>query len=199
MTNQPGIAGASRKGFLVGLVLVASAVWGAPAGATESKLANAKVKFTASASTGFKIIGTGTDLKLENRGPWLVFKVPLSAVSTKVGTRDRQMRDRYLEADTHPWVELKILRGGLKVPKSNGISEGDAKGTLTLHGKSRETTIHYSLERQGESLQVSGSFRLDLREHGIDIPTYRGITVKPEVDIEVAFGGIDRAVVADAM
>ena len=198
MSNRRARAGA--RGLAYVFCLTALAVFCAsPAHAAERNLANARVKFTASASTGLKIVGTGTDLRLETKAGFLVFKVPLSAVTTRVPPRDRQMRDRYLEADTHPLVELKIAREALTVPKADGIFEGDAKANLTLHGKARETIIHYSLERRGESLKVSGSFRIDLRSHGVDIPSYRGITVRPEVDVEVAFGGIDRAVIAEVM
>ena len=181
------------------MVLAAALSFSAPARAAERHLANAHVKFTASVSSGPKIVGTGTDLRLETKGSLLIFKVPLSAVTTRKNTRDKQMRDRYLEADTHPTVELRMAREALTLPKGDGVVEGDAKASLKLHGKLRETTVHYSVERRGESLKVSGSFRLDLRAHGIDIPSYRGITVRPEVDVEVAFGGIDRAVIADAM
>ncbi len=207
MANQRARAGASglvsgsRGGVRVwmGALMTAALVWPAPARAAERNLAHARVKFTAAVSNGPKIVGTGTDLRLESKGGWLIFKVPLTAVTTRQDARDRQMRDRYLEADTHPTVELQMARGALTIPKADGIFEGDAKASLKLHGKSRDTIVHYSVERRGESLKVSGSLRIDLRAHGIDIPTYRGITVRPEVDVEVAFGGIDRAVIADAM
>jgi polyisoprenoid-binding protein YceI len=188
-----------RAGVWSGVFLAAALAFSAPARAAERHLANAHVKFTASVSNGPKIVGTGTDLRLETKGGALIFKVSLSAVTTRKNARDKQMRDRYLEADTHPTVELRMAREALTLPKGDGVVEGDAKASLKLHGKSRETMVHYSVERRGESLKVSGSFRLDLRAHGIDIPSYRGITVRPEVDVEVAFGGIDRAVIADAM
>jgi polyisoprenoid-binding protein YceI len=188
-----------RAGVWSGVFLAAALAFSAPASAAERHLANAHVKFTASVSSGPKIVGTGTELRLETKGSLLIFKVPLSAVTTRKNARDKQMRDRYLEADTHPTVELRMAREALTLPQGDGVVEGDAKASLKLHGKSRETMVHYSVERRGESLKVSGSFRLDLRAHGIDIPSYRGITVRPEVDVEVAFGGIDRAVIADAM
>ncbi len=181
------------------MIATVALAWEAPARAAERSLANARVKFTASVSSGPKIVGTGTDLRFEAKGGTLIFKVPLNAVTTHKDARDKQMRDRYLEADTHPEVELTLARAALTIPKTDGVVEGDAKAHLKLHGKSRDTIVHYSVERHGESLKVSGSFRIDLRAHGIDIPAYRGITVRPEVDVEVAFGGIDRAVIADAM
>jgi polyisoprenoid-binding protein YceI len=196
MANQ---GARERVEVWIGVILTMALAWQAPARAGERSLANAHVKFTAAVSHGPKIVGIGNDLRLENKGSRLIFKVPLNSVSTRKDARDRQMRDRYLEADTHPTVELQMAREALTIPKRDGIFEGDAKASLKLHGRSRETIVHYSIERRGESLSVSGSFRVDLRAHGIDIPTYRGITLRPDVDIEVAFGGIDRAVIADAM
>jgi polyisoprenoid-binding protein YceI len=198
MANHGARAGAGGLVWM-GVLVAAVLAWPAPARAGERSLANAHVKFTAAVSSGPKIVGTGTDLRLETKGGQLIFKVPLRTVTTRKDARDRQMRDRYLEADTHPTVELQMAREALTIPKRDGVFEGDAKASLKLHGKSRETIVHYSVERRGESLRVTGSFRVDLRAHGIDIPAYRGITLRPEIDVEVAFGGIDRAVIADAM
>jgi polyisoprenoid-binding protein YceI len=198
MVNQPASAGAVRRVSVVGLMVFAGAVWIAPARAAAEALSNPTVRFTVVASNGAKIVGTGTEIKLESRGPWLTFRVPLSSVSTKSGSRDRQMRDRYLEADTHPTVELKISREALKGSKGGGLGEGNTVAKLSLHGKSLDVTVHYSLERSGESLNVKGSFDIDLRAHGIDVPNYRGITVNPKVAVDVSFGTVDREMVADA-
>jgi polyisoprenoid-binding protein YceI len=200
MTHQRAIAGAMSRVSLAG-VLVAGVVTGAPGAARAAAadgLTNPSVTFTIATSNGAKITGTSTELKLENHGGWLIFRVPLSAATTNHGQRDRQMRDRYLEADTHPMVELKMPREALKIPKGGGGSEGTARGTLNLHGKSREVSVHYALERKGEALQVSGSFEIDLHAHGIDIPRYRDITVSSKVAVNVTFGTIDREIMAEA-
>jgi hypothetical protein len=196
MKNQLSRMGGGLAGFMVVFVGVLIAAPGARA--EQSALSNPKVTFTATGSNGVKIVGAGTQLKLEVRGSLLIFKVPLHAMTTRVDARDRQMRDRYLEADTHPSVELRLAREALTIPKSDGATEGNANAKLILHGKARDTIVHYSLERKGDSLKVTGTFRVDLRVHGIDIPNYRGVTMRPDVDVEVAFGTMDRAVVADA-
>jgi|SRR5882724_4428815 len=200
MKNQRVIAGASSTVSLVRLVVVAGGALAAlvPARAAADVLTNPTVHFTVSAANGAKITGTGTDIKLENRGAWLTFRVPLGAISTHHVQRDRQMRDRYLEADTHPMVELKIAREALKIPKGAGVGQGTASAQLSLHGKAREVAVHYTLERQGESLKVSASFEVDLRAHGIDVPSFRGVSVSPKVAVAVSFGTLDREVVADA-
>ena len=191
----------SGRGFRAGFAVVvfgAALVATAPVRANENALSNPKVTFTATGSDGTKIVGSGSHLKLEVRGSLLVFKVPLRSVTTRVEASDRQMRDRYLEADTHPSVELRIAREALTVPRADGATEGNANAKLFLHGRTRDTIVHYALERKGESLKVRGSFRVDLRVHGIDIPNYHGVTVRPDVEVEVAFGALDRAMIAEA-
>src|SRR3954470_18660653 len=141
MANQ---GARERVEVWIGVILTMALAWQAPARAGERSLANAHVKFTAAVSHGPKIVGIGNDLRLENKGSRLIFKVPLNSVSTRKDARDRQMRDRYLEADTHPTVELQMAREALTIPKRDGIFEGDAKASLKLHGRSRETIVHYS-------------------------------------------------------
>ena len=184
---------------LAGLLVVAGGVAGAPRRAAAADgLTSPAVTFTIATSNGTKITGKGTELKLVTQGGWLIFRVPLSAVTTDHGPRDRQMRDRYLEADTHPMVELKMAREALKIPKGGGSSEGTAVATLNLHGKSRQVSVHYGLQRKGETVQVNGSFEIDLRAHGIDVPRLRGVTVEPKVAVNVSFGTVDREMVAEA-
>jgi polyisoprenoid-binding protein YceI len=201
MMNQPAIAGAIARVSSVGLMLVAGAALSAAAPARlalANPVLHPSVKFTVSVSNGTKIVGSGTEIRLESAGAWLTFRVPLTAISTRWVPRDRQLRDRYLEADTHPMVELKIAREALKIPRGGGVTEGSAPATLKLHGKAREVTVRYALERKGETVDVKGSFEIDLRAHGVDVPNYRGITVSPRVAVEVSFGSIDRELVADA-
>ena len=39
----------------------------------------------------------------------------------------------------------------------------------------------------GKSYDVKGDLKVDFREFGIEIPSYLGATVKPPVDVNVAF------------
>src|SRR6185369_15713359 len=94
-----GVASSMRGGIggLVAVVMAAFLVVGAGvAWAAPTRPPNAKVTFTLSSSGGAKIVGSGTELTLDTDGAWVVFRVPLMAVSTGEGWRDRQVRDKYL-------------------------------------------------------------------------------------------------------
>jgi len=192
MKTRRNVVGLVSRIFVIGVIVFAGS-----GNAAESGLADAKVTFTATATAGAKIVGTARELTLEAQGPWLVFKAPLRTITTGIPLRDRQMRDKYLEVESFPFVELRLGRETLSLPALNGASAGEARGRLSLHGKSKDTTVRYSVRREGDAIKVSASFRIDLRAYGIDIPSYRGITLNPDVDVDVGFAAVDRAVVAD--
>jgi hypothetical protein len=187
------MAGLNQMIFLIGVIAFSS-----PGYAADSGLRNPKVTFTATGPAGLQVVGTGTELTMETQGPTLVFRVLLRSITTGIGLRDRQMRDKYLEIESYPFVELRLARDVLNMPALNGTTAGDATARLTMHGKVKDTTVRYLIRREGQRVDVTGTFRVDLRAHGIDLPAYRGLTLNTEVDVEVSFGAIDRAVVADA-
>jgi hypothetical protein len=47
--------------------------------------------------------------------------------------------------------------------------------------------VHYKASRNGTAYDVKGDLKVDFREFGIEIPNYLGATVKPPVDVNVAF------------
>jgi polyisoprenoid-binding protein YceI len=67
----------------------------------------------------------------------------------------------------------------------------EARGTMKIHGKTKTVPIRYSAKKNGAVIQVMGSLRLDIRDFGIEVPSFLGVTVKPEVDIAVTFSAKD--------
>ena len=96
------------------------------------------------------------------------------------------MRDKYLQVGQFPAAELTVDRSVLKAPGSGAVS-GDAKGQMKIHGKVKTVTIHYAAKKSGDAIQVMGSTNLDIRDFGIDVPSFMGVTVKPDVSIAVTF------------
>ena len=79
-------------------------------------------------------------------------------------------------------------RKSVVFPAPGKSSESDAQGTLTIHGVSRPCSVHYRAE-QGSSgeYRVRGTTRVDMRDFGIETPSYLGIHVEPGVDVQVDF------------
>ncbi len=159
--------------------------------AADAKLAasgGASVSFAAVGPAGMRIVGSSSDLTIADDAQNITVTVPLGNLKTGVDLRDQHMRDKYLEVPKYPNAQLVVAKSAIKMPAAGGDSSGDAQGTMNLHGKSKNVTFHYVARKDGGTMKVGGTVRVDMRDYGISIPSYMGVTVKPEVDVEVKFG-----------
>lgn len=159
--------------------------------AADAKLAStgtSAVTFAATGPAGMRIVGTTSDLTVSDDTQNVTITVPLANLKTGIDLRDRHMREKYLQAGTYPNAELVVAKSAIHMPPSGGDASGDASGTMKLHGKTKTVNVHYAARRDGSAMKVGGSVHIDMRDYGIDVPSYMGVTVKPEVDVEVKFG-----------
>jgi polyisoprenoid-binding protein YceI len=175
-----------NKLVLIGALAVAMAA--SPAvQATLSSPTDARVVFDAAGPAGLKIEGTTSDLSVAEDNGNVVITVPLANLTTGIALRDHHMRDKYLEVPKFPSAILAIPRAVLKFGNPGEKVEGDAQGTITLHGQSRPITVHYDTKDDGSTLAAHGAFRLNMNDFGITVPVYLGVTVKPDVDVSASF------------
>lgn len=147
----------------------------------------AAVLFSLQGTAGLHIEGTTHELAISERDGELVFQVPLAGMDTGIGLRNRHMRG-YLDTAHFPDAELHVARKAVALPAPGTSIESDAPGSLVLHGVSRPCSIHYRVEQAGSGeLRVRGTTRIDMRDFGIDVPSYLGVHVDPGVAIQVDF------------
>ena len=159
--------------------------------AADAKLTrdgDAKVTFTSTGPGGLKFDGTTSDLKVADDGKNVTITVPLGNLVTGIDLRDKHMKEKYLEVGKFADATLVVSRASLKV----GEGEGDAQGTLKLHGVEKPFSFHYAVKKAGDKLAVDARGKLNMKEHGVDVPSYLGVTVKPEVEVKVSFVAADK-------
>lgn len=153
-----------------------------------AKVGEASAGFSGTGPAGFKIEGTTKALEVADDGATLTVTVDLSKLETGIGLRDNHMRDKYLEVANHPTAVLAVPVAALKVPAKGQSLEADAKGTFSVHGKSKERAFHYTAAcNDGGVCTVNGTMDVNLKEHDINIPVYLGITVKPDIVVKATF------------
>jgi polyisoprenoid-binding protein YceI len=152
----------------------------------EEGALDARVTFTASGPLGLRVRGRGKELRWFEDGKSLVFAVPLPGITTGIALRDGAMHD-LLGTRRFPTVELRVPRAEVSIPGGKGGSEGTAKGTLTLRGKSAPIEVGYELKRQGDTFAVTGSLRVPVDAWGISLPQHMGFGLKSLVAVKVAF------------
>jgi polyisoprenoid-binding protein YceI len=136
---------------------------------------------------GFSLDGKTRQLRVEDDGKVLKIVVPLAGVQTGISLRDRHMRERYLEVDKYPDAVLEVPWSAVKLPEDGQTSEGTAPGKMSLHGKSHDVQVKYRIVRTGNRYQVTGNVPLNITDYGIEVPSYLGITVQPDVEASASF------------
>ena len=157
--------------------------------AAEAKLARggpASVTFTAAGPGGMKIVGTTTDLDVADDGQQVTISVPLANLTTGISLRDKHMKEKYLQVPSFPTATLRVARAAVAVV-AGATAEGDIPGTMTIHGHDHPVTVHFKARSAGANLEVDGATRVNMNDYAIDVPSYLGVTVKPDVDLAVHF------------
>ena len=163
-----------------------------PAFAKIAPKGDAIVAFNATGPGGLSIDGKTTEMSIGDDGKRLVFTVPLKGLGTGIPLRDEHMRNKYLEIDKYPNATLEVPRAAITFPAIGKRSDGDAKGTFTCHGKSKEVTVHYKSHREKDNaVGGEGKFKINLKDYDIAVPSYLGVTVRPDVDVVVKFNATD--------
>lgn len=141
-----------------------------------------EVGFVAVGPAGFKINGQTSALEVKEDGENVVLRVPLDSVDTGIELRNRHMKEKYIDTKSYPFAELKVARAALK----EGAGQ-KTTGTFTVHGVSKEVNVAFDVQKSGGVLEVKGGFDINIKSHGIDVPNYMGITVKPDVKVSASF------------
>jgi len=169
-----------RPHFLMPLAAIALTVTAA-AHAAIARSGDASVTFNASGPAGLTIVGTTSELAVAETEQDVVVTVPLRNLDTKIDLRNKHMRDKYLEVGKFPNAELRVAKAAVQA------ASGKATGSFTLHGQTRPVTFSYATKPEGGATGVTGNLRLNIFDFGIEKPGYAGVTVKPDVDVTVAF------------
>jgi polyisoprenoid-binding protein YceI len=162
----------------------------AVAAAKLAKTGDSKAGFHASGPAGMSIDGTTSEMTVVDDGTTVTITVPLTNISTGMGLRDKHTKE-YLEVQTYPTAELKVPRSALKFPAAGAESSGDAKGTMKIHGQTKDVTFRYTAKNAGDVLSVKGTTRININDFGIKTPSYLGVSVKPDVDVFSNFDAKD--------
>jgi len=162
------------------VVSQASAAWVAKGDKSAS--------FKATGPGGLAIVGTSSDVRVSDKGETVAVVVGLGSLNSGIELRDKHMKEKYLETPKFPSATLVVEKSNLKLPSGSA----DVEGKLTLHGVTKSVKVHYAASGSDKDVSITGSMRINMRDFGVDVPSYLGVTVKPDVDVTVKFGAADK-------
>lgn len=159
-----------------------------------AKLSNATdtlSTFRAVGPGGFRIEGRSKEMAVADDGNNVVITVPLGQMTTGMGLRDKHMREKYLETEKYPDAVLTVPRWSIRFPEEGKRVSAWAMGTLKMHGKTKEVKFFYKATRAGAAYDVDGTTEVNIADFGIEVPSHLGLSLKPDVSIDVHFKAQD--------
>lgn len=168
--------------LLTMMVLLAS-----PALAQVERAGGASATFSGKGPGGFKLEGKTEQVSLKDDGKTVTIVVPLGTLKTGIDLRDRHMREKYLEVEKYPDAVLEVPWSAIQLPADGQTSTQTVPGKMTLHGKTHDVSVTYTLKRAGDAYDASGKVPLNLKDYDINLPNYLGVTVKPEIETLTSF------------
>lgn len=139
------------------------------------------------------VVGKGSgpsgDIHVTDKVASGVLNFDLISLDSGIEMRDEHMKNKYLEVGKYPKAQLTIAK--LQLPQEIAgkpfvITEAPFQGTLLLHGVSKPIVGTVTLKGDGvNALALDSKFSLKLSDFGIEIPSYAGVTIADDVQVNV--------------
>ena len=154
-----------------------------------------------SGSIEFKAIGRPSALRIHGKGDKAtgLFKVNgltllgtatfmLDSLDTGIKLRNEHMKKKYLETDRYPQAKFTFTKALLSetLKSVNGTVEKiPFEGTIFIHGVEKPISGIANIERNENEISVLATFGLKVSDFNIAIPSFSGITMAENVDVQV--------------
>ncbi|MET0403945.1 MAG: YceI family protein [Cystobacter sp.] len=158
-----------------------------PAFAEVERSGTASATFSGKGPAGFKMEGKTEEVTVKDDGKTVAISVPLTTLKTGIELRDRHMREKYLEVDKFPHAVLEVPWSAIKLPEDGKTTTQTVPGKMSLHGKTRDVSVTYTVKCAGDTYAANGTVPLNLKDFDIILPNYLGVTVKPDIDTATSF------------
>lgn len=172
--------------LLGGAAVLAMATFSLVADAKLSKTGSSEGGFHAKGPAGLAIDGKTSEVDIADDGTTVTVTIKLGNIDTGMGIRNDHTKED-LEVSKYPTASIKVPRSALQM----GGGEGDAKGSVTIHGVTKDTTFHYKATKNGDALDVKGSATINVGDFGVKPRSYAGVSIKPDVGIYANFSAKD--------
>lgn len=115
------------------------------------------------------------------------FNFDLNSLNSGIEMRDSHMKEKYLEVDKFPTAQLSIeaLKTEGIILKNFNKKDLPFTGKLNLHGQNRAVSGTTEIKMENDQLKILAKFKIKSSDFSINIPTFAGITVGDEIEIEV--------------
>jgi len=123
---------------------------------------------------------------LNTKDKTFVFKVSMKSFNGFNSPLQKvHFNENYIESDKYPDAKFKgKIIEDIDFNK-NGTYKIRAKGKFAIHGVERSKTIRCTMTIKGKEIRISSSFRVNLEDHDIKIPTIVNQKLAEEITVKI--------------
>ena len=117
----------------------------------------------------------------------IAISVPITGFKFEKELMEEHFNENYLESEKFP---KGTFQGNFSEKinwKKDGTYPATAKGSLTIHGVKRETTLEGTITIKGGQILVNTKFKVRLEDHEIDIPQIVFQNIAEVIDVTCYF------------
>jgi YceI-like domain len=112
----------------------------------------------------------------------------LKGFKFKIALMEEHFNENYVESDTYPKATLKGKIENFDYSKITNTSQSiKIKGTVELHGKSKEITIDGKIKKNNETVELTTNFVLLPEDFDIKIPSLVKDKIAKKVNVTTSF------------
>jgi polyisoprenoid-binding protein YceI len=114
-------------------------------------------------------------------------KADLTQLASDKSMRDERMHTMGLETDSFPTAEFTLTEPIVFAsrPAEGTVAKQDAKGSLSLHGVTKNVTISLQARWTGDQIEVAGSLPIVFTDYEITPPSIGPVTVEDHGTMEL--------------
>ncbi|MGZ3722081.1 MAG: YceI family protein [Bdellovibrionales bacterium] len=152
----------------------------------KSNLSAIEINGSSKDSTGTVKLSEGSNgMTLET----LKIVIPVNSLSTGIAIRDHHMKEKIFKSDDGRFPDVTFESSKSACEKSAEGFTCQAKGLVSMHGKSHSATIPVALSKKGDEFLAKANFDLALTDFGIEPPTHFGVAIENAVGIKTVYRG----------
>lgn len=116
----------------------------------------------------------------------IVFLITISDFQFEKSLMQQHFNEKYLESDKYPKATFKGKVTGFD-KNTFGAQSANAKGTLTIHGRSKEIDVEGTLEVVKDEIVMKSTFIVELKDFKIKIPQLLWQNIAERVEVKTEF------------
>ena len=115
----------------------------------------------------------------------VVFRAAIKGFEFKKPLMQEHFNETYLESDTYPKAVLRANIVDTLDYSKDGTHKVTVKGTLELHGVTKDVTYEGTITIKGETITIVSTIVIVLADFNIDVPTLQKAAISEEIEVKV--------------